>query len=552
MTAARRSVVVYDAFWSTAGGGESYAAGVAEALSAANDVTLLGHEPVDTRWLGERLGYDLSGVDVAVVDPTEPLEVATAGYDVLVNASYRSHGRNGAARGLYVVHFPYHPAAVLAPWQRRLLDLSGRWRRGRRARAAATVSVVPQRGFHHPDVIRWQQVRWTDGDGRLRVTPPPHPDGHGAEPGPTTLHLWFGRYVPGGEARHITIEVDGVVVAGALLRPPASRLEVVEPLRVDVPLPAGPADVRIVSSAGVADEVLGNGDRRRLGVPLVGVTIGRGIGDAVEARASLLAAGPPDLGFLDTYDAVVANSHFTERWIERWWQRPSRVVEPPVSLREPGQKAPVILSVGRFFAPGRGHAKKQLEMVRAFRRCAVSLPGWELHLLGGCSPEDRPYLEQVRAEADDLPVVLHVDASGAELAELYARASIYWHATGLGEDLDADPVRAEHFGIAVVEAMSAGAVPIVLDAGGPAEVVRPGQDGWWFRDLDGLVASTLALVGDPVTMAAMSTSARYRAAAYGRRRFAGRFTELVDEVVAGVDPGGRLSDGSPPGGRGSQ
>ncbi len=58
--------------------------------------------------------------------------------------------------------------------------------------------------------------------------------------------------------------------------------------------------------------------------------------------------------------------------------------------------------------------------------------------------------------------MFHVDAPGAELADLYARASIFWHAAGLGEDAEDDPNRMEHFGISIVEAMSAGAVPVVL------------------------------------------------------------------------------------------
>jgi glycosyltransferase involved in cell wall biosynthesis len=207
------------------------------------------------------------------------------------------------------------------------------------------------------------------------------------------------------------------------------------------------------------------------------------------------------------------------------------VLEPPVSLRAPGPKAPVIASVGRFFAPGRGHAKKQLELVRAFREVDGRVPGWELHLLGGCSPEDRGYLDEVRAAVEGLPVFLHVDASGPELADLYARASLYWQATGLGEDLEADPVRAEHFGIAVVEAMSAGAVPIVLDEGGPVEIVRPGLDGAWFRDERALVETTVALIGDADRRQRMSRSAIERAAAYGRDRFAGRLCELVADVT---------------------
>jgi glycosyltransferase involved in cell wall biosynthesis len=208
------------------------------------------------------------------------------------------------------------------------------------------------------------------------------------------------------------------------------------------------------------------------------------------------------------------------------------VLEPPVGLRTPGAKGQVILSVGRFFAPGRGHAKKQLELVEAFGRLVASgVEGWARPVVGGCSPYARPYLEQVEAAAEGLPVVLHVDASGAEVDRLYREAALYWHATGLGEDLDVDPVRAEHFGITTVEAMSAGAVPVVIAAGGQTEIVRDGVEGHTFTDLDGLVAATRALIDDPALRGRMAAAAEARAERYGLERFG----ERLDSFVAGLD-----------------
>lgn len=534
----RARVAVFDAYWSTAGGGETYAAGVASVLSADHDVTLLAHEPVDTGWLGERLGFDLSRVEVREISPTTPLAEASAGYDLLVNLSYRDHGRNGAAHGVYVVHFPDRPGDGTARWQRALTRIG-------RVMGGAPSPVERVRGFHRPDVIRWQQVAWTDGRGVLRVILPPGGD--------TTLHLWFGRYVPAGRVRDIEVLVDGEPVVTAALAPPRSKVEVVEPLRVDVPVPARPGGtlVEIVSDATVAHDDLGNGDRRLLGVPLVGATTGRSPRAALLARASLLGAGAPGTGWLDGYDVVVANSAFTQRWIERWWQRPSVVLEPPVRLRSPGAREPIVLSVGRFFAPGRGHAKKQLEMVRAFGALveAGAAEGWELHLVGGCNPVDRPYLDEVRAAAAGLPVVVHVDATGAELDELYARASIYWHATGLGEDLDADPVRAEHFGITTVEAMSAGAVPVVMASGGQVDIVRDGVDGLVFHDEAGLVAHTAALTADPEWRATLSAAAAARARYFGVEAFSARLGALVDGLLGpygGAGPESAASGGPDP------
>jgi len=512
-------VAVFDAYWSTAGGGETYAAGVAEVLSGAHDVTLLAHEAVDTAWLGERLGADLSRVVVEVIEPTWPLEVVSAGFDLLINLSYRDRGRCGADHGIYVVHFPDRPETDWSRWQR-ALNRAGRPLQGNRP----PIRVV--QGFHRPDAVRWQEARWTDGLGVLAVELPPGRH--------DTLHLWFGRFVPGGVSRRISVSVEGEVVETADLVAPRSKLEVIEPVRIDVPVAGrqGGTTVEISSDSVVADDVIGNGDRRRLGVPLVGVGLGRSARASIAARASLLFADPPGTGWLDSYDVVVANSAFTQRWIRRWWGVESQVLEPPVRRRSPGAKAPVILSVGRFFAPGRGHAKKQLEMVAAFGElCADgTADGWELHLVGGCNPVDAAYLDQVRAAAAGLPVVVHVDATGAELDRLYQQASIYWHATGLGEDVDADPVRAEHFGITTVEAMSAEAVPVVMAAGGQTDIVRSGVDGLVFTSLDGLVGATRGLLLDPAERKRLGRASRVRSEQFGFESFATRLVDLVDAV----------------------
>ena len=201
----RARIAVHDAFWSTAGGGERYAGGVADVLSRDHDVTLLAPEPVDTAWLGERLALDLSRVAVEVVDPCDPLERTTAGYDLLVNLSYRDHGRNGARRGVYVVHFPDRPGGELASWQATLQ------RGGRKLLGPGALPIRIAGGFHRPDVIRWQEVRWTNGRGVLEVLPLPRA---------STLHLWFGRFVPGGATRTITVSLDGEPVAEAVLAPP--------------------------------------------------------------------------------------------------------------------------------------------------------------------------------------------------------------------------------------------------------------------------------------------------------------------------------------------
>jgi glycosyltransferase involved in cell wall biosynthesis len=138
----------------------------------------------------------------------------------------------------------------------------------------------------------------------------------------------------------------------------------------------------------------------------------------------------------------------------------------------------------------------------------------------------------VRKAAVGLPVRFHVNARGEDLTELFAAASLFWHAAGFGEDLQTHPDRFEHFGISVVEAMSAGAVPVVYQHGGPAAIVRESGCGELFATTDELAAKTVALVRDDARRARLAGATRARAAEFAYDRFAERLDALVDTMTA--------------------
>ncbi len=197
------------------------------------------------------------------------------------------------------------------------------------------------------------------------------------------------------------------------------------------------------------------------------------------------------------YDWIVCNSEYTRGWAERHGTSgvPVRVIYPPVAtdLYRPLAKRRSILSVGRFFV-GR-HQKQHAVMVDAFAECVRrGLAGWELDLAGSIrstNAEDVAYLRDLRDRARGLPIRFHVSASLAEMRRLYGEASLYWHAAGWGVDADAHPQHLEHFGMAVVEAMAAGAVPIVFGRGGPVEIVEDGSTGFLWTRPEELIARTL-------------------------------------------------------------
>jgi glycosyltransferase involved in cell wall biosynthesis len=154
---------------------------------------------------------------------------------------------------------------------------------------------------------------------------------------------------------------------------------------------------------------------------------------------------------------------------------------------------------------------------------------WELHLVGGADrrPETRARLSELRELAAGLPVHFHVDASAADLGDLYARAALFWHATGYGADPERQPERLEHFGITTGEAMLCGAVPLVFPGGGQAEMVRDGVTGVHWHTPPELAGRTRELIAAPERAEALRAAGREHARRWSRERFGAAVRELV-------------------------
>lgn len=228
--------------------------------------------------------------------------------------------------------------------------------------------------------------------------------------------------------------------------------------------------------------------------------------------------GPGSRLRLALFRSVVANSAYTAGWIERRWGRMARVLHPPVFPVTPLEKRPWIVAVGRF--TGGGRSKRQVEMIELFR--ITGLAGWELHLVG--TAQDPEYVSRATEAARGLPVVFHLDASRAELEEVCGAASIVWHFTGAGEDPEEAPERMEHFGIATAEAMSAGAVPVVVARGGQPEIV--GDAGVLWETFEECAEATRRLGEDDALRVRLGAAARRRAESFAFPRFAERAREL--------------------------
>lgn len=236
-----------------------------------------------------------------------------------------------------------------------------------------------------------------------------------------------------------------------------------------------------------------------------------------------------------SYPVITANSEFTNYWVTKLWGRSSKIVYSVCDgIGAPKHKNKMILSVGRFSArnPDINHKRHDVLIDTFLKMKELKSEGWQLHLAGSLNLDDRQAVEyavSLEAAAAGAPVQFHYNTELNTLRELYSQSAIYWHATGFGTASDLSPHTQEHFGITIVEAMSAGAIPIVINSGGLRETVQNGVNGYLWDNLDDLAKTTNQLAKNKDLQQNMATHAVASSLKYSRAAFNAK----LDEIIAG-------------------
>lgn len=221
---------------------------------------------------------------------------------------------------------------------------------------------------------------------------------------------------------------------------------------------------------------------------------------------------------LKGWKLIIYNSEFTKRNSQKNWPISSAIVYPPVNVTEitPLKKQKYILSVGRFF--GYLKDKKHELIIKVFKEIykEKKFNGWSLHLAGGASEGDKPYLNQLKQMSVNFPVFFYPNLGFEKLVKLYGQSSIYWHASGYDES---NPVKMEHFGISTVEAMAAGCIPVVIKKGGQIEIIEDNKSGFLWETIDQLKEYTAKLIMDTRLREKMAKSAILRAGFFSKNKF---------------------------------
>ncbi len=236
---------------------------------------------------------------------------------------------------------------------------------------------------------------------------------------------------------------------------------------------------------------------------------------------------------LTSWNVINTNSEFTKKVIEKHWKTAVNVIHYPyVNTSEipfPNEnKRRFILGVGRFYDPSHTdvHAKRQDILIEAFKRGCKELGwdkrNWELHLVGAVEPDSvhAEFVASLQNSAKGFPIFFHHDIPHTELAQLYAKSQIFWHAAGYGIDEREHPEKVEHFGMSTIEAMAYGALPVVVNRGGLKETVDHETNGFRFTTEDELLEYTTQLMNmKPDERAVWQQRARKKAEQFSLEKF---------------------------------
>jgi len=204
---------------------------------------------------------------------------------------------------------------------------------------------------------------------------------------------------------------------------------------------------------------------------------------------------------------VLAISEYSKEHFDREWKIPTALVYPACNMIQPAPSRDNV-----EVTAARGVPEKNLELFwEIARRC----PKFEFVLLLTVDPRFLEYSRDLRSTPPTNGRVI-VNPNKEMYQETLAKSRIYLHL-----------MRGEHFGITIVESMSAGCVPVVHDSGGPREIV--GSVGLLWRQVDEIPNLLSAANGSFEVMSKLSIE---RARHFSREKFDESFGEVLERTVS--------------------
>lgn len=558
---------IYDRYLNTAGGGERYSCKMAEILSGqpGYEVELLTDIFADIKKVESRLNLDLSKAALKVFPflSEEYAQKITSAYDIFINCTYLSSLSGYGARNIYLCYFPTafdvdfkfihkflllffrRPAALLYRMADRFSD-------------SAKIIEVSE-GIY--DVKRFFLLRgsWTSGNavlyyrglkGSINIgIKNPVSSGIGkmkCEVILSCLHddAYYARTSKAGDfispgEETVIFKKQLLIASGATEKLNISTPEMINNSRLKLSINSETFTPAQIKNGRRDTRVLGAVvyNRQKVGV------FKKIIFKLVGFIPLFLITYPKDLSFLDTYERIITISEYSRKYVKKFWKKESTILFPPVDIQDftAAKKENIILSVGRFFPEH--HNKKQRELaenfIELFNNYPETMSGYTLCLAGGVENKKAhlDYVEEIKKISRDYPVKVLTNIGWQQLAELFSKARIFWHAAGMGEDEESHPEKFEHFGITTVEAMAAGCIPVVINRGGQSEIIENGFNGFLFDSWEQLKALTLDICRHADTsniFLNISDNAAASAEKFSSKNFEKKLISIISAEISGI------------------
>jgi len=193
------------------------------------------------------------------------------------------------------------------------------------------------------------------------------------------------------------------------------------------------------------------------------------LGRAEAVRTRFLTVAKNNYIQMIRNSSVLTNSEYSRRAIWKTFGTDSTVLSPPVEVerfrsavwlsRSCKQYASTILVISRLH-----HTKKIENAIRLAKLLKKNKIAEGITIVGNVSPEGLQYYSHLKQKLKEYNlgkyVKFEINTNFEKLIDLMRRSKVYLH-----------PLPGEPFGISVVEAMSAGLIPVVPDIGGYTEFV---------------------------------------------------------------------------------
>lgn len=210
-------------------------------------------------------------------------------------------------------------------------------------------------------------------------------------------------------------------------------------------------------------------------------------------------------------EKIICNSNFTKNVIDREFGVNSYVLYPPIDVEsfKPKRKENIILYVGRFSKLLQD--KGQEVLIEEFKKLYKSgVKDYKLVLAGGVEVGSDIYMSSFEKTIKKYPIEIIKSPKFNELKELFGKAKIFWSASGFGVNEEKNPEKVEHFGMTLVESMSAGCVPVAVNVGGHKEIIEDGVSGFLWDNKGELIKKTRKLLTEKGLISKLSNTAKLR------------------------------------------